>query len=85
MPDQRIPHFGAAIAQLRQKAGLSQYELAKRLNKSQALISYWESGKETAPKISAEIFSRIAYLFDLEPHDLMQLAEDLADKEVGKA
>lgn len=80
MPSQRIPNFGAAIAQLRAKSGMSQKELADKLDpkRTQALISYWESGKETAPKISAEVFSRIAYIFKLEPHELMQVAEDLS-------
>lgn len=78
MPAQRIPNFGAAIAKLRRETGISQRELADELDKTQALISYWESGKETAPKISAEVFSRIAYIFNLEPHELMQVAEDLS-------
>jgi transcriptional regulator with XRE-family HTH domain len=79
---QKIPQFGAAIARLRREAGLSQLELAGRLNVSQAQVSYWESGKG---RVSAEYFARIALIFDVTPHKFMELAEQLSDNGNGRA
>jgi transcriptional regulator with XRE-family HTH domain len=81
MSSDRIPHFGSAIRTLREKAGISQKELGRRISRSQNLISYWESESEGAPRISAELFAEVAYALGATPHELMELAERLSDND----
>ena len=46
-----MPTFGEVLKQLREKAGLSQRELAERAGTSQKAISFWEKG-EREPTLS---------------------------------
>lgn len=81
---------GNRIAQLRTKAGLSQPQLADRMNVSQSTIAMWESGKR---KVSTEDVVKLADLFKVTTDyllvhevkdDLLVAAhhdEDLTDKE----
>jgi len=55
------------IGLLREKAHLSQYELAKKLNVTQGAISQWEKG-ETLPK--ADKIPKIAEILNCSTDDL---------------
>jgi len=52
---------GSRIRQTRERLGLSQGELARRLDKTQTAVSYWESGKRSP---SLEILLDLARIFD---------------------
>lgn len=60
------------IAALRLKAGLTQYELAKRLDVTSMAVSHWESGRREPPlsmlrKIAAVLGVRVCELIEDEP------------------
>ena len=57
------------IAQLRKNAGLSQEELAARLQIRQTTVSMWETGR-TLPR--AGILIQLAKLFDCTVDDLLR-------------
>lgn len=56
-PTREAPPFGQRMAALRQERGLSQAELAERLEMSRAMVTYYER-KATNP--TAEVIQRIA-------------------------
>lgn len=60
--------MGEKIRQAREKAGLSQHELAQALGVSHAAISFWESGR-TAPTIGN--LYRLASILGVKPGDLL--------------
>lgn len=45
MPNSPAAEFGAEIRRLREERGLSQSDLAERVGKSQAAVSFWEKGR----------------------------------------
>lgn len=49
--------IGQRLAHLRNSKGLSQSELAKKLNYSQSSITMWESGKRRIPDEAKEILA----------------------------
>lgn len=59
--------LGAAIVQLRAIAGISQAQLAERINRSEAALSRWETGKATP---SAWDLREIARVVELEDDQL---------------
>lgn len=59
--------LGAAIVQLRAIAGISQAELAEGINRSEAAVSRWETGKATP---SAWDLREIARVVELEDDQL---------------
>lgn len=76
--------IGRRLAYLRNNKGLSQNELAKKLNYSQSSITMWESGKRTVPdeakKILADFYDvSLDYLFgrdfNKDDVDLQQMLE----------
>lgn len=56
-PTKQAPPFGQRMAALRQERGMSQTELAARLNMSRAMVTYYE---RKAKNPTAEIIQRIA-------------------------
>jgi len=56
-PTKEAPPFGQRMATLRQERGMSQTELAERLNMSRAMVTYYER-KATNP--TADVIQRIA-------------------------
>lgn len=60
--------MGEKIRQAREKAGMSQHELARALGISSTAISFWESGK-TAPTVGN--LYRLASILGVEPGDLL--------------
>lgn len=65
--------FSEKLYELRKKAGLSQKELAKRLDVAQASINYWEKGQRTP---SIDMVSIIADYFGVSLNYLMGFEED---------
>ena len=61
------------IAQLRKNAGLSQEELAARLQIRQTTVSMWETGR-TLPR--AGILIQLAKLFDCTVDDLLREGDE---------
>ena len=59
--------LGALLAQAREKAGLTQVELAKRLGKPQSFVSAYESGQR---RIDLLEFVRIAEVLGQSPKRL---------------
>ena len=73
-------YFSSNLRFLRQREGLDQVDLAKKLGrKSSASISEWEKGKY-APK--ASVLAAIATIFDVSLSELLMV--DLANSEIGK-
>ena len=58
-----------SFAAARDRAGLTQYEVAKRIGVDQSAVSLWERGK-TAPR--AALLPRIAALYRCTIEDLLQ-------------
>lgn len=61
------------------KKGLSQYELANKLNISRSLVAYWELGKVN---ISIDHVEAIANVLDIPIRDLFK--EELEDEDENK-
>jgi transcriptional regulator with XRE-family HTH domain len=70
------------IATYRKKAGLSQLELAQRLQYSNKNISKWENG-ETTPSVFT--LKKIADIFGITVDDLLKSGEEPATTEAEKA
>lgn len=61
--------FGKFLAQLRKEKGLTQAELAERLNVSDKAVSRWETGKNY-PDIS--LFQSISDVLDISISELLE-------------
>lgn len=61
--------FRLYIAERREKAGLSQEQLAERVGTSKASISRWETGERDP---TAKVLAAIAYALDKEVADLFR-------------
>ena len=64
--------FSTRLYELRNEAGISRNDLAKRLNVSVRLISYWETGKR---ECSFDMLITLANLFDTSIDYLLGRAE----------
>ncbi len=69
--------FKDIIKELRTAQGLSQYELAKKLEVSQSAVAKWELGK-TEPTASALISA--SKFFDVSTDYLLGLEDELGNK-----
>ncbi len=69
--------FKNLIVDLRKTRGLSQYELAVKLNVSQSAVAKWELGK-TEPTASAIV--SLAKFFNVTADYLLGLEDDLGNK-----
>lgn len=69
--------FKDVIKDLRESQGLSQYELAEKLNVSQSAIAKWELGK-TEPTASALV--SISKYFHISVDYVLELEDDLGNK-----
>lgn len=58
-----------SFASARDRAGLTQYEVAKKIGVDQSAVSFWERGK-TAPR--AALLPKIAALYHCTIEDLLQ-------------
>src|SRR3990172_1125381 len=67
-PTKEAPLFGQRMAALRQARGLSQTELATRLNMNRAMITYYER-KATNP--TSEIIQKVADALGVGVHELL--------------
>jgi HTH-type transcriptional regulator / antitoxin HipB len=56
-PDDPRPIFGAMIREARKRAGLSQLELAQRIQSTQAYVSRLERGLENPPIVTCALFA----------------------------
>ncbi len=61
--------FGKFLAQLRKEKGLTQIQLAERLNVTDKAVSRWETGKNY-PDI--EMFEKISNIFDISISELLE-------------
>ena len=69
--------IGKNIKYLRIKKGLSQQQLANKIDKDRSSIAYWESGKTT---ISLESLAKLSEVFNIPFSELMK-EESEDDKE----
>lgn len=60
------------ISMAREKAGITQYELAKRLNVTQGAVSQWESG-QTKPR--SDMLVRLADTLGVTVDELLRGGE----------
>ncbi len=78
----KLTGVGVAIREFRQQAGLSQDQLADRMDMSTPYISMLESGKRYP---SIEMLIRIAIALEVRPGDLLnKIAERYVAKLVGE-
>lgn len=79
-PRKKLPGVGAAIREFRQAAGLSQDELADRMDLSTPYVSMLESGKRYP---SIEMLIRIALALQVQPGALLdRIAEQYTSDRV---
>lgn len=78
-----LPPFGPVLRRFRQAEGLSQEELASRLEVSPSYISRMESDIK---KPSLEMIFRLARVLSLAPHEFVKAMEgsDISYKTHGK-
>ena len=69
----KLPSVGSAIRAFRQQAGLSQDELADRMDMSTPYISMLESGKRYP---SLEMLIRIAFALEVRPGAMLDMIAD---------
>ena len=69
--------FPNILVALRQQKGLSQSELAAKLDYSQATVSFWENGIKEP---SAGAIRKIALLFDVSSDYLLMLENEDGSK-----
>lgn len=74
MADNFYKKLGKKLRELREQVGLSQEDLAKRLNMSRVSISQVESGRR---KISAEETAKLAKVFNTTSDILLNLEKDI--------
>jgi transcriptional regulator with XRE-family HTH domain len=63
-----LPNFGERLAALRKRAGLTQTELAERLDVTQRVITYYENESDWPP---VHLLPKIAKVFDITVDELM--------------
>lgn len=73
--------FGNFIFESRQKAGLSQSELAYKLGVTNKAVSKWENGKS---KPTTDTLRRLAVLFEIPLEKLMQMREEKSKVQITK-
>ncbi len=73
--------FGNFIFERRQKAGLSQSELADKLGVTNKAVSKWENGKS---KPTTDTLRRLAVLFEIPLEKLMQMREENSKVQITK-
>lgn len=73
--------FGNFIFERRQKAGLSQSELADKLGVTNKAVSKWENGKS---KPTTDTLRRLAVLFEIPLEKLMQMREEKSKVQITK-
>ena len=61
--------FGNTLLQLRRRAGMTQKELAQRLNVTDKAVSKWENGRA---KPTTDTLRKLAALLDVFPEDLLR-------------
>lgn len=61
--------FGNTLFQLRRRAGMTQKELAQRLNVTDKAVSKWENGRA---KPTTDTLRKLAALLDVFPEDLLR-------------
>ncbi|MCI5728202.1 MAG: helix-turn-helix domain-containing protein, partial [Clostridia bacterium] len=61
--------FGNTLLQLRRRAGMTQKELAQRLNVTDKAVSKWENGRA---KPTTDTLRKLAALLDVSPEDLLR-------------
>jgi len=69
--------FGWNLKIARQKAGLTQRQLAQRMGRTQRRIAEWESGRRT-PRIDSVV--RLAEALEIEPGVLLRETRGLASR-----
>ena len=67
-----INEFGERLLFLRKERGIGQNELAKKLNLSNASISYWENAKQIP---NAEVIYKLSKFFDVSADYLLGLKD----------
>ena len=77
-------HFGQRIAQARERAGISQAQLAERLGVTQPTVAYWE---RQAVNIRSDVLARIVQALDVSTDELLgtKPASTRTAKPAGKA
>lgn len=65
----KISPFGAVLVSAREARGVTQYQLAKRLNCTQQQLAKWEHG-DNEPGLAAIL--RMARALDMDPCDLLR-------------
>ena len=84
MDQQKIGQF---IAEMRKEQGLTQRELAEKLNVSDKVVSKWETGKslpdvETMPKISKVLGISISELYECVEEANVGIAEEYNEERI---
>ncbi len=64
--------FGNTLFQLRRRAGMTQKELAQRLNVTDKAVSKWENGRA---KPTTDTLRKLAALLDVSPEKLLREPE----------
>lgn len=72
-----MKNFGEKLKELRIEKGLTQKQLAERLDNAQSAINYWENNKQE-PSISA--LKKICIFFDISADYLLGLEDDTGSK-----
>lgn len=70
------------LRELRKRAGLSQYDVGKKLNVDQAAVSNWERGKNTPLR---KYHGRLARLYGAEVKTIVAAAEQSMKERTVKA
>lgn len=73
-------NFSTKLKELRLETGLSQAQLAKKIDQAQSTYCYWETGKQE-PTLSA--IKKLCLFFDVTADYLIGL-EDISQKEKNK-
>jgi transcriptional regulator with XRE-family HTH domain len=74
IPDSQVTALGLALQQRRLEVGLSQEDLAEKAGLHRTYVSLIE---RKSCNFSIKIYMRLAYALEIEPAELMQMAEGL--------
>lgn len=74
-------NFGNLLYELRNKANLTQDELAKKLGITNKAVSKWENGKA---KPTTDILKKLSILFNIPIENLLQIKEKETKKNITK-
>jgi transcriptional regulator with XRE-family HTH domain len=76
--------LGQRLAQARERAGISQAELAKLLNTSQPAIAYWE---RSAVNLRSDVIAKLSQILGVSADELLgtRPPRSVASKPIGKA